>query len=400
MMRGRVKVRCAATIGVVLGTLAVPARALPMYSVQSIGVPAGAEDVRGYGINSGGQIAVSSPGGPNGYRWSGGVFERLTGGVGQIPLAINDAGTLAGISHVIAPLGVQQLATLWAGGVPFALGAGSAYHGIAYAINESSVVAGTRAFGHPWFPMDHRATVWVGGLPVDLGTLGGTYSEARDINEHNQVVGSSTVTPGSNAGFAFLWQAGVMINLGGLTGGSAAYAINDHGVVAAGLDVCPVVGRPCVRQAALWEADVWTPLGALEAAANSSAYDINNSGLAVGYSDTARGGSRATLWSEEGSIVDLNDFLSPEQRAAGWELRVAWGVNDAGQIVATGSESQSGSTRTFLLTPAAAQPPNGVPEPGTAALVGLAAVLGGLARRAMSRLLHGGARGGGFHFAR
>jgi len=384
MVRGKTMFSKAAAVGAAMGALAIPAWGLPTYSVQSIGVPAGGGSIRGYGINSNGQIAARVDPGPEAYLWAEGAFERLTGGgASRLPKAVNDAGTAAGITHDAGggAFGAQQVATIWVNGLAVALPSGGAYHAVASAINEANVVAGYRSFGGPGGFFETRAVAWVGGAPVELGTLGGRNSQANDINEHNQVVGSSEVAPGSNHGFAFLWQAGTMIGLGGLTGGSQAAAINDHGLVAGAADVCPVVGRPCVRQAALWEAGVWTPLGALAATFDSGALDVNNSGLAVGYSSHALAGSHATLWSE-GSIVDLNDFLSPEQRAAGWVLDIAWGVNDAAQIVATGRESLNGDTRTFLLTPAAAQPPNGVPEPGTAALVGLAAALFGFARRA------------------
>ena len=59
---------------------------------------------------------------------------------------------------------------------------------------------------------------------IDLGTLDGTETEAHLINNRGQVVGHS----GSHA---FLWEKGVMTDLGTLPGGdySFAYAINERG---------------------------------------------------------------------------------------------------------------------------------------------------------------------------
>jgi probable HAF family extracellular repeat protein len=70
---------------------------------------------------------------------------------------------------------------------------------------------------------------------TDLGTLGVTFSDASDIDERGQIVGTSTTAAGER--HAFLWQEGVMTDLGMLGGcgpivpSSEAHGINDHGQV-------------------------------------------------------------------------------------------------------------------------------------------------------------------------
>ena len=68
-----------------------------------------------------------------------------------------------------------------------------------------------------------------------------------------------------------------------------------------------------------------------------------------------------------GVMTDLNSLLAPED-AALWELKDARGINDAGQVVGTGTFN--GQTRAFVLTPTFAP----VPVPGAVWLMGSALI--------------------------
>jgi probable HAF family extracellular repeat protein len=112
-------------------------------------------------------------------------------------------------------------------------------------------------------------------------------------------------------------------------------------------------------------------LGTLAETSNSSVgYSVNTRGDVVGQSDVIQNDivrSHAFLYTSESGMVDLNTLVDPLyfDPLLGWELQVAWAINDFGQIVVGGYFREGGHA--FLLTP--------VPEP-EAALLLMLAVLG------------------------
>ena len=143
---------------------------------------------------------------------------------------------------------------------------------------------------------------------TDLGVIGTVQTaEAHDVNDVGQAVGNS-------GNKAFLWQNGVMTNLGSLGGTmSVAYAINGAG---------QIVGQSstlnnAARHAALW--DHGAILDLLPGVAYSRATGINNLREIVGET-----GTFAFLW-RNGDVTDLGNL--------GGVSTYANDINDAGQIV-------------------------------------------------------------------
>jgi probable HAF family extracellular repeat protein len=83
--------------------------------------------------------------------------------------------------------------------------------------------------------MEHPFLWTNSGGMLDLGTLGGRVAHPDAINDAGEVVGYSDRT-GDQAGHAFLWRDGGMLDLGALPAypGTEAFSINSKGQVVGG----------------------------------------------------------------------------------------------------------------------------------------------------------------------
>jgi probable HAF family extracellular repeat protein len=302
----------------------------------------------------------------------------LPGGTYSVPAAINDLGQVVGFSVVDN----QNHAFLWtsAGGMQDLGTLSGDTASQAEGINNSGAVVGESSSNltHPfiwtasggmrrleqlgtigaaanaitdsgeivgyYYPVDntsyHAFLLTKTGDLQDLGTLGGCCSSAAAINRSGDVVGFSTM-PGDQDTHGFLWtNAGGMEDLGVIGSGTYSFA---NAVSISG----EVFGIANSSQNGTREAYFWTQgtgMESLGTGLGSAVYGVNASGQLVGIC----GGDRnlALLWTSAHHGQNLNNLIPP---SSGWLLNAAYGINNSGQIVASGTIN--GQTHAALLTP-------------------------------------------------
>uniref|UniRef100_A0A7V4LDK9 Extracellular repeat protein, HAF family n=1 Tax=Desulfobacca acetoxidans TaxID=60893 RepID=A0A7V4LDK9_9BACT len=163
----------------------------------------------------------------------------------------------------------------------------------------------------------------------DLGTLGGTYSTARGINDLGQVVGDSKASSGTQ--YAFIWDSvNGMRNIGapGEYPNSTAYDINNSGLIvgawAPGYYVYPFLKYP------------GQPMELF--GFRGSAYAVNNTGQIVGGMENF-----AYLKNPGEELQNIGNL-------GGYGGSASADINNSGQIVGT-SDTGTGSSHAFLKNP-------------------------------------------------
>jgi probable HAF family extracellular repeat protein len=225
-----------------------------------------------------------------------------------------------------------------------------------------------------------HAWLWQSNVMTDLNNLipansGWVLKFAEGINDNQQIVGEGYF----NGQFhAYLLQfgsgpLGAPTDLGFLTGGSGssssninASAINATGQVAGWSTTTS--GKKTTLDPFLWTSPgPMHDLGKLKGATNTYAYALNDlsSVQVVGSSGQSYlpPAEHAVLW-QNGAVIDLNTQIPSN---SGWSaLWIAFGINDAGQIVGYGTPA-SGAYHAFLLTPTGTTPAGVLTSAGPAA---------------------------------
>jgi len=334
-----------------LGFAMTPASAASFYSITDLHNFGGKSDfIAPRGINNKGQVVgiaeTASGDTTRAFLYSDNKLQNLGtfGGPDSSASGINDKGQVVGTS---ATARGAFGAFLYSNGTLKNLGVlGSE----ASSINNKSQVVGSFSTANG----EIRPFLYSDGKLKDLGTFGGSYSDALGINNKGQVVGTSTTASGAFQ--AFLYSDGKLKDLGTLGGypSSVATAINNKGQVVGTWDSA----SGDTTRAFLYSGDKLKDLGTL--GGNYAMADgINDKGQVVGTSRNASGDMEAFLY-DDGKLQNLNSLISPK---SGVSLSEAYGINDIGQIIASGSNGGIAFDSAYLLTPESPVP---VPEPSSA----------------------------------
>ena len=337
-----------------LGVLSIGLLHAGSITVIDLGGFGGASGI-GYRINDAGVVvgwAQTVAGDNHAFVTSGnGVLKDLNGSTASESLAygVNNTGSVVGTSYS----GGQAHGTIWTSAGATDLGAGT----YALDINSSGQVAGGNGQA---FLYSNGATQSLGVLPT------GNWSSAYAISDTGAVAGYGNVAGGSFRGFVWTSASGLQ-QLGTLGGNNSyAMAINNSGQVVGHANVASGYDHAFVTSG-----KALVDLGTL-GGVSSYAYGINTQGAIVGYSWLPGSSDQHAFLYYNGQMQDLNSLIPA---SSGWVLQQAFGINDEGDIV--GSGTFNGQTRAFLIDPIPLGAPLSTPEPGTITMLaaGLSAII-------------------------
>ena len=282
---------------------------------------------------------------------------------GSPPPMINNRGVVAGLADTSESCsylgGFVSPAFRWENGVLTDLGLlpGGCFS-LPNSINSKGMIVGSGDIG-VIDPVtggpELRADLRYKGQIIDLGTFGGSNSLANDVNSRGQVVGGAENTepdpwnfggliglPSPTAWHGFVWQKGVMRDLGTLGGpDSFGMFINDSGQIT-GFSFTdsipsPTTGIPTIDPF-LWDGSRMIDLGTLGGTVGFG-NGLNNRGQVIGFSNIAGDvASHAFIW-ERGVLTDIGT-LGGDKSGAGW-------INNAGQVVGT-ADLADGTHHAFI----------------------------------------------------
>jgi probable HAF family extracellular repeat protein len=319
----------------------------------------------GHALNNSGQAALAT-----GIHSNGTVtpLPALPGSATPaVPLAINDAGQVAGEAQTSS--GISH-AILYSNGTLTdlsALNGASTTAAEATGINASGVVVGwtTCTTCNPFNVAMTSGFIYQNGtftgltdLPSGLAS-GVTYDEPFGINDSGQVTGTAEGAVAITAAYtsdAYIYTNGSWIDLGPGEGA----AINATGEVTGALTT------KAGANAFLYGDGVTTNIGTLPGGSNASGTAINAAGQVVGYSNITGSQSNHAFF-YNGVLTDLNAILSSTDPLQPFvTLTYPTGINDSRLILVDGTDSRTNLQHAYLL-----QAPSISFAPGTLSFTGV-----------------------------
>ncbi|HVZ94584.1 MAG TPA: hypothetical protein VG797_08740, partial [Phycisphaerales bacterium] len=247
----------------------------------------------------------------------------------EFSLDVNASGMVVGTAEGTAPFRYENgVFTVLLGPTGQDL-----FVGVANGVNEAGIICG-RGSGAGFPSSNETPIVWLGGLNATvLGSIGDVGGEALDINNQGEIVGYSAII--GIAGGATLWRNGQVIDMDpGLHRLIHATAINESSQIV-GFMESAVPGF--TWRGYLWQGGSFIDLGTHGPGTGSliQPQDINEWSMIVGAT-----ASSAFLW-EGGMMRDLETMLAPGSQ--GWQLDIANGINNRGEIVGSAHVGPGGS---------------------------------------------------------
>ena len=284
------------------------------------------------------------------FVWSPGTgmvtLERPAGVTRAEAFDINDAGEIVGEMEIA---GLALVAFIHDGNDFMEIPPFGGTISQARAVNGQGQVVGTTGDGTRYF----KAFLWENDVMSLILPTFGPRSLASDINQAGEIVGWMGLSPSIDS-HAFLWEDGVMVDLGVIPGGftGRGSAINNLGQVVVNGNL-PFKGFGQLIRAFLWTNSEFTDLGTLPGLERCSATDINDEAQIVGMcSQPNLQGQRPFIW-QNGVMTDLTLLIADD---GGLQLVTnVRSINNAGQITGSGI-GPDGFGVAALLTPVNSPP--------------------------------------------
>jgi len=313
-----------------------PASAAPRYVAVMIDAPPHVNGFAG-GINAAGDVAGALVPEYSWFREGGRAFRYVGGILQELQLPTTGDTDAVGISDD------GQVAVNTSEGF-FLYSGPSTVHPTSQngSVSTAGGMSGNgNVVGVAWTPGGRRAFRYTNSHMEDLGTLGGIESLGVGINRAGDVTGWLTLSKGGSPR-AFIYTGGVVRMLGDLgRPTSFGTAINDVGQVAG---TAYVVGGS--MHAFLYTNGAMRDLGTL-GGRESQGSSINAKGDVTGWSAIAEDSSYRAFLYTNGEMHDLNALVI--SGLDGFTLFGARGINDQGQVVASGCDARAETCRVFRL---------------------------------------------------